>query len=125
MLSYPFACYPTFQWRVGPEMPDLLIELEDPDGRRSVLPHGRDARGYRTQREWGEIWSLAGVHGAPSEARLRAYLAQLRRQEPARSRLSAAARARFYRAYVSVVPEERDAPPRREVLLLDLPLTPS
>jgi hypothetical protein len=125
MRAYPFACYPTFQWRVGTEMPDLLIELEDAGGRRTVLPHARDTRGYRTQRQWGEVWSLAGIHGHPGDARLRAYLAQLRRQEPARSLVSGAARVRFYRAYLSVVPEEREAPPRRDELLLDLPLTPS
>jgi hypothetical protein len=125
MRAYPFACYPTFQWRVGAEMPDLLVELEALDGRRTVLPHARDARGYRTQRQWGEVWSLAGLHGHPGDARLRAYLAQLRRAEPARSLVAAAARVRFYRAYVSVVPEARDVAPRRDELLLDLPLTPS
>jgi hypothetical protein len=125
MLSYPFACYPTFQWIIGTEMPDLLIELEAPDGQRTVLSHARDARGYRTQRQWGEIWSLAGIHGPPGDARLRAYLSQLRRDEPARSLIARAARARFYRAYLSVVPEDRGAPPRRGVLLLDVPLTPS
>jgi hypothetical protein len=125
MRAYPFACYPTFQWRVGASMPDLLIELEMRDGSRTVLPHARDAHGYRTQRQWGEVWSLAGIHGPPGEGRLRAYLEQLRRAEPTRSLVAGAARARFYRVHVSVVPGDRAAPPRRDQLLLDLPLTPS
>jgi hypothetical protein len=125
MRAYPFACYPTFQWQPGTQMPDLVVEVELQDGRHVVLPHGRDARGYRTQRQWGEIWSLAGVTGPVAPDRLRAYYDLVGRAEPARTLATGAVRARFYRASVSVVPEERGAPPRREVLLLDLPLTPS
>jgi hypothetical protein len=122
MRAYPFACYPTFQWRVGAAIPDLLIELEMRDGSREVLRHARDARGYRTQRQWGEVWSLAGIHGHPGEARLRAYLEQLRRSQPVASLIASAVRVRFFRAYLSAVPEERDAPPRRDELLLNAPM---
>jgi hypothetical protein len=125
MRAYPFACYPTFQWEPGTQMPDLVVEVEMPDGRRVTLPHARDARGYRTQRQWGEIWSLAAVTGPVAPDRLRAYYDFVRRAEPARTLAAGAVRARFYRASVSVVPEERGAPPRREVMLLDLPLTRS
>jgi hypothetical protein len=128
MRSFPFACYPTFQWMVGTEMPDLVVEVETTDGRRVALPHARDPAGYRTQRQWGEIWSLAGVTGPVSSARLRAYYDEVRRVEPARSLAAGAVRARFYRSHVSVVPEQRGAPTPRttgDVLLLELPLTPS
>jgi hypothetical protein len=134
MRAFPFACYPTFQWMVGTEMPDLVVEIETADGRRVALPHARDRTGYRTQRQWGEIWSLAGVTGPVSADRLRAYLEEVRRLEPARSIAAGAVRARFYRAHVSVVPVAPEGSGRDptalpvlpgEVLLLDLPLTPS
>jgi hypothetical protein len=125
MRAFPFACYPTFQWIVGAEMPDLLIEVERADGSRAPVPHARDAHGYRTQRQWGEIWSLAGVYGPSGEVRLRAYVAQLRRDPEARALLAGGVRVRVYRATVSVVPEERDLPARPVALLLDVPLTPS
>jgi hypothetical protein len=125
MRSFPFACYPTFQWVVGTRMPDLVVEAEWPDGRRAPVPHARDARGVRTQRQWGEIWSLAGVTDPVFPERLRAYYDFVRRAEPARTLTTGAVRVRFYRASVSVVPEERDAPARLEQLLAELSLTPS
>jgi hypothetical protein len=134
MRAFPFACYPTFQWMVGTEMPDLVVEIETADGRRVALPHARDRTGYRTQRQWGEIWSLAGATGPVSADRLRAYLDAVRRSEPARSLAAGAVRARFYRSHVSVVPDRTNESDRHErqetvpgggVLLLDLPLTPS
>ena len=120
MRSYPFACYPTFEWMVGTEMPDLLVEAETADGTRTVLPHARSAGGYRTQRQWGEIWSLAAITSPPDEARLRAYVAQVVAREPARSLARGAVRIRCFRAFLSVVPEDRPLPPRRADLLADL-----
>lgn len=68
--SFPFACYPTFQWIIGPTLPDLIATQ---DGR--PLRIARDAQGKRSQTEWGEVWSVAGIYGAPfSESRLRAFL---------------------------------------------------
>jgi hypothetical protein len=92
MRAYPFACYPTFEWRAGREMPDLAIELERADGSRVELP-----RGHRTQRQWGEIWSLAGVNDPVDARRLRAYVGPRRN----------AVRVRVYRVYLDVRPEER------------------
>lgn len=68
--SFPFACYPTFQWMVGATLPDLIAE------QRGVrIPVARDANGKRSQSEWGEVWSVAGIYGAPFSAdRLRAFL---------------------------------------------------
>jgi hypothetical protein len=124
MRSFPFACYPTFEWRAGTEMPDLLVEAEAPDGRVTLLPHARDSRGYRSQRQWGQIWSLAGVTAAPDPARLRAYVAQLLREGRARSLARGAVRVRCSRAFVSVLPEERGEPPRRAAVLAEFPITP-
>jgi hypothetical protein len=119
MRAFPFACYPTFQWIAGTEMPDLILEAEAQDGTRRVVPHARDARGHRSQRQWGQIWSLAGVTSPVDDARLHAYLDGVRRRDPARSLLRDAIRARFYRAFVSVVPEDADRPPRRGPLLAE------
>jgi hypothetical protein len=122
MRSYPFACYPTFEWIAGTEMPDLLIEVESPDGRWSVVPHARDRRGYRAQYEWGQIWSLAAVTSPLDVPRLRAYVAATFRSEGARGIVRDAVRARCYRAFVSVVPERRAEPPRRSALLAEFTL---
>jgi hypothetical protein len=119
MRSYPFACYPTFEWMVGTEMPDLLVEAETADGTRTVLPHARNARGYRTQRQWGEVWSLAGITSPVDYDRLRAYVTQVAFREPTRSSMRGAVRIRCFRAFLSVVPEERGFPPRRADLLAD------
>ena len=121
MQSYPFACYPTFQWIVGTEMPDLRIFAVSADGAAHELPFARYARGYRTQRQWGTIWSLA-LGG--SEERLRAYYMYVTRFEPARSLARGAVRARFVRAYVSVLPVERGAAPVREETIVEIALAP-
>ncbi|HEX8790745.1 MAG TPA: HTTM domain-containing protein [Polyangiaceae bacterium] len=109
--AFPFACYPTFEWMAPTVMPDLEIEAETADGRAVLLPHARDAHGYRTQRQWGEIWSLAGATSPVDPARLRAYLDWTARTEPARSIVAGATRIRFYRVYRAVVPEQRGWPP--------------
>jgi len=120
--AYPFACYPTFEWMAPAEMPDLEITVETASGHRLVVPHARDARGYRTQRQWGEIWSLAGITSPVDPARLRAYLDEAARTEPARSLVSQGVVARFDRVYLSVVPEERGRPPLLRVTLAELAL---
>jgi hypothetical protein len=122
MQSFPFACYPTFQWIVGTSMPDLLIAAVWRDGEEVTLSHARDARGYRTQREWGELWSVAGVTGPVNPSRLRAYVAEVSKGERARRALAGAESIRVYRASISVVPEERESPPFRKTLLIQLPL---
>jgi Vitamin K-dependent gamma-carboxylase len=118
--AYPFACYPTFEWMAGTEMPDLEISIEVAPGEWHVVPHARDANGYRTQRQWGEIWSLAGVTGPVDVARLWAYLNALAKSEPARTLAKHGLRARFDRTYLSVVPEDRSAPPRARVALAEV-----
>jgi len=119
MRSYPFACYPTFEWIVGMEMPDLLVEAEDEDGQFTIVPHARNAFGYRTQRQWGEIWSLVGITGSVDGRRLRTYVTTIAAREPASSLTRRAVRIRCFRAFVSVVPERRADPPRRAEVLAD------
>jgi hypothetical protein len=81
--SYPFACYPTFQWIAGPTLPDLALTALG-DGPPRVVPHARDDAGRRTQQEWGTVWSIAGIYGVPfSVERLERYVAAERRLHPA------------------------------------------
>jgi hypothetical protein len=91
--AYPFACYPTFQWIAGPTLVDLELTALRDDAAWPI-PHGRDSRGKRTQMEWGTIWSVAGVYGAPfSTWRLEQYLQSERRRRPEVERAVTGARA--------------------------------
>lgn len=101
MRSYPFSCYPTFQWIAAREMPDLMIVVVEDGGPPRDVAHGRDAAGRRTQRQWAEVWSLAGVTGPVDAQRLRAYWAA--QTPPARA---GARRVTFFRVYRSVIPGE-------------------
>lgn len=116
MRSYPFACYPTFEWMVGTELPDLSIVAVTGDGEHHVVAHARDPKGYRTQRQWGEIWGLAGVTLPLDRPRLEAYAVRALRRDPELAK--ATVRLECRRASLSVVPEERGLPPRRGALLL-------
>jgi hypothetical protein len=104
--SYPFACYPTFQWNPGATMPDLRFVATREDGREEAVAHARDADGYRTQRQWGTIFALVGATHEPSEARLRAYWSMLGK--------TGVVRVRALRATVSVDPDERGRVVREE-----------
>jgi hypothetical protein len=119
--AYPFACYPTFEWMAPAQMPDLRIEVQTEAGWRTV-PHARDGNGQRTQRQWGEIWSLAGVTAPVDPERLRLYFQVVTEHEPARSFVGHAMRVRFARVYLSVVPAQRDAPPLAVVPLAEMAL---
>ena len=123
MRSFPFACYPTFEWIAGTEIPDLLLEAEYADGHTVILPHSRDAGGYRTQRQWGEIWSLTGATSPVDAARLRAYVTQTLQDPRARSLAHDAVRVRCWRVFDSVVPEHLDDAPRRAAMIAEIPLT--
>ncbi|MCA9592573.1 MAG: HTTM domain-containing protein [Myxococcales bacterium] len=121
MRAYPFACYPTFEWRAKSEMPDLVLVAVRPDGREVDIPHAKNRRGYRTQRQWGEVWSLAGVYGSTPKRRLTAYVNDVARARYAHALLQGATALRAYRVYRSVLPEDRRAPPTRRTLLLEIP----
>jgi len=73
--AFPFACYPTFQYRVGDTLPDMIVTTTDASGQARVVPMARNASGHRSQLAWGEVWSVLGLYGAAlSESRLRAYV---------------------------------------------------
>jgi hypothetical protein len=115
MQAYPFACYPTFQWRPGALMPDLWIELVGA-GPPRWLAEGPALGGVREQPRWGVAWRAAGVYGdAVTLERLAAYYETL----PAalRAQRRAGERVRFYRARVDVRPAARSAPPASLELL--------
>jgi hypothetical protein len=114
MRSYPFACYPTFEWRIGTEIPDLLIAVTDTRGAEIEL--GSGAHG-RTQRDWAEVWSLTGVTAPATEPRLHAYYEALLRRDPAaRKAAEEATSVRFYRVDRSVLPETQGAVVRRRAI---------
>lgn len=94
MNGWPFACYPTFQWRAGETMPGLAVE----DGSGAELTSRP-----RTQSEWGVQWSLLGLRDHPLD--------------PARLRAAYPRGARFYRVWWSVNPDDRGRPPVRRELI--------
>jgi hypothetical protein len=116
MRSYPFSCYPTFQWTAAREIPDLLILSVEPDGARREIVHARDAGGRRTQRQWAEIWSLAGVTGPVDPSRLRAYYAAV---APAPAH-PGSRQVTFYRVERSVIPGDGGRIARPPVALLQI-----
>lgn len=65
--AWPWACYPTFEWRVSGEQRDVLAVVTTPK-RRLVYPTPRAAR-QRTQNEWGQVFRLLGAY-AESPQRL-------------------------------------------------------
>jgi Vitamin K-dependent gamma-carboxylase len=112
--SYPFACYPTFEWMAGPEMPDLIVALQTRDGREVELPSG--GRG-RTQREWAEVWSVAGVTAPITPVRLRAYYTALQERDPVAKRAAEGTeQVRFYRVLRSVLPDDQGRIVRRTLI---------
>ncbi|HEX7668512.1 MAG TPA: hypothetical protein VF395_02960, partial [Polyangiaceae bacterium] len=117
--AWPFACYPTFQYRVGKEMPDLVVAAVDANGGESVMLDGTRGVKFRTQRDWGIVWRLLGVYGGePSASGLRAYY---ERAEGARRPPDGTWRLRFYRAEFDTSPERRGLPPTERRVVLDLP----
>jgi hypothetical protein len=72
MLSWPFACYPTFHRPIADTLPDVLFVISTKQGERSY-PSPRQAR-LRSQAAWGRTWDLLGYYGTPVHAgRLAAY----------------------------------------------------
>jgi hypothetical protein len=104
---------------VGTEMPDLEVTAVRDTGEEVIVPQGRTASGYRTQRQWGEIFSLVGMWGPVDPARLQAYVARAAREPDARRALSGAVRIQVFRTEISVVPEDRDRPPVSRKLLAE------
>jgi len=125
MRSFPFACYPTFEWILGTEMPDLEVDAVLPGGDETVLPPGRHPGDYRSQRQWGEVFSLGGMWGPVDPRRLRAYAMELGREPGARALSARAESVRVYRSRISVNPDDRGRPPLGRTLLLEIPAADS
>jgi uncharacterized membrane protein YphA (DoxX/SURF4 family) len=115
MHSYPFACYPTFQWRTGRSMPDLWISVEQ-GGQTRWLKDSPALGGQRPQPRWGMAWRAAGVYGdEPSRERLIAYYRAL--PGAVRGPLESGDTVRFYRASLDVTPScSEHAPSQLELL---------
>ncbi len=108
--AWPFACYPTFQWTVGTEIPDVAMTAVFDDGHEVRL----SARA-KSQAGWATAWSVAGAMGhAPTASVLRAYWERAARDPAVRTTVASASEVRFTRAWFSVLPEDRGKPPRRE-----------
>jgi hypothetical protein len=121
--SYPFACFPTFQWIAPATLIDLELSALLEDGASRRIPHGRDASGKRTQREWGTVWSIAGVYGpAFSVERLERYLAAERRRGPVERALAGAHAVRAQLVWWRTDPEAWGEPPVRARELAVIPL---
>lgn len=124
MQSFPFACYPTFQWRAGTRLPDLTVTATLQNGRKERLIPARRGGWHHTQRQWGEIWALIGVTRPVSAPRLLAFWDALRRQPEIRRRVAGATRVRFYRVRRSVVPGHWREAPLARTLLVELHFQP-
>jgi hypothetical protein len=117
MQAYPFACYPTFQWRASADMPDLWIAVLR-DGQERWLADSPALGGVRPQPRWGMAWRASGAYGEPIRLdQLIGYYqslpAELRRDVHAGDRL------RFYATRVRVQPEAWRSPPLRRTLLAE------
>jgi len=111
--GWPFACYPTFHQHPGWEMPGLWVTVLDPDGSERPVPIAATG--------WGEQWRLAGIGGPVSEAALAAYWSRIAERDEVRSLAVGAESVRFYRAAISVLPDDRGQPPLRLTALATLP----
>jgi len=114
--AWPFACYPTFQAIAGAEMATLALEGLHADGSTAAL-----AQLPLSQRDWGLLWSVTGARSTPvTVSALTAYWHRLRSRDDfhrtIERSISGARRVRFYREWISVVPETRGAVLRRELL---------
>ncbi len=113
--AWPFACYPTFQWLAGDTIPHLAIDGVRGDG--TIVPI---ATMPQSQKEWGVVWSVIGVtHGPFQPERLLAFWITADHERRAVNAQSVTS-VRFFRAYSSVIPEQRGWPPVRRELLYEL-----
>lgn len=116
--SFPWACYPTFQWLVPGEQRDVLATLASGDPPPSY-PSPLQAR-RRTQREWGQVYRLLGSYDDTPRS-LRDARCAYAEWLVASGRLPRAAGnptvVELYEVGRSTVPERWDDPPRTKRLL--------
>ncbi len=100
--GWPLACYPTFAEPARATMPTLLVVV---DGRDVPLQRYAEP----SPQLWAEVWRLIGIGGPVDPAALEAFW---RRHHP-----RPAGAVQFYRAEMSVAPDQSQRPPRRIRLL--------
>jgi hypothetical protein len=115
--AYPFACYPTFQYRAEAAMPDLWVRVLHRNESR-WLADSPAHHGSRTQPQWGMVWRATGVYGeTPSVERLHTYFETL--PQSVRGFVEPGDRIQFFATLVNVDPDHWKDPPIRSVLLDD------
>lgn len=113
VAAWPFACYPTFDVRVGPTMPSLEIEVLTADGPRRV-PRRVRPPGLDGQRHWGLVWALVLERDpARREAGLRAYWDAATEPYPT---LRRSPEVRFYRVAIHTDPARQGEVVQRRLL---------
>lgn len=123
MQAWPFACYPTFQWMVGPDIPDLAVEARRPDGTLIALADGPSQGARRSQAAWAMAWRIAGLYGTRASPRqLGAYWSVLCQREGLCEPARGASSLRFSLVHYSAIPEQRGAPARDRTQIAEIPL---
>jgi hypothetical protein len=113
MQSFPFACYPTFQWIPGREMPDARWVVTRASGAVEVVPDTCILHTHRDQETWGRVWRLTGaLDGNVDRPRLEA----MARAEVAPRRGD---RVRVERVYCAIDPAAWGKPPARVDFLFE------
>jgi len=122
--GWPFACYPKFHRTVAARLPAMEVELVRPGGTTVTVPVEWMSPGGLSQRWWSLSWSLLGSHerARAQEARFDAFYRRVSAHGPLAEASQGARAVRFYKLYVSTVPEARDDPPLSRELLAELPL---
>lgn len=127
--GWPFACYPTFQWRAGATMPVLLVKLVQADGGLVEVPRPWHLGPIAGGRLVALSWSLIGVGldgRAADPERLRSYWLKLGAEPQVtallRARRGELTAVRFYRATLAVDPDAWSLPPVAQTLLAEMPL---
>jgi len=104
--GWPFACYPTFHNKVGEAMPMLDVKAMDVTGKVHRIKPRLSRLGGDKQRLWGLMWSLVlDKNKERQRAGLESYWRDMARKELVKEKLI---EVRFYRAWMSTVPEKRN-----------------
>jgi hypothetical protein len=111
--SWPFACYPTFQFLAPDRMPALEVELVAADGSVVKIAQAK-IPGVDRQRAWALSWSLA------VSARREAIIEWLRAWARSEPRLLTAREIRVDRVLLAVDPDAWAAEPADRVRLVTL-----
>jgi hypothetical protein len=119
--GWPFACYPTFDRKPASFIPRLDVELIGENDRVEELPLPRETSASRAQKQWGTLWSLAGVTDKVDETRLHAFVRDIETRPDFAARFQGIKMIRVYRASYSVFPEAWGKPPVSKVLLAQWP----